>query len=100
MAAHNYGSTAGRLEMFLQRLSTRFGYQGAFRSTPSEMVFALRESRERPQRVEIMATPTPGMDLNKLARVGDLLDELESGTLPLAGASVRLDAIDRPPLPW
>jgi uncharacterized membrane protein YjjP (DUF1212 family) len=99
-AAHNYGSTATRLESFLAGLSKKLGYPGVFRSTPSDIVFALREGPESPQRVEIIAMQAPGVDLDKLARVGDLLNELEAGTLSLADASTRLDAIDLVPPPW
>ena len=88
-AAHNYGSTATRLESFLAGLSKKLGYPGVFRSTPSDIVFALREGPESPQRVEIIAMQAPGVDLDKLARVGDLLNELETGTLSLADAFAR-----------
>ena len=100
LAAHRYGSTAGRLETFLVDLSKKFGYQGVFRSTPSDIVFALRKSPDSPQRVEFIATPAPGVDLDKLARLGDLLQELQAGTLTLADSAVRLDAIDKVPPPW
>ena len=88
-AAHNYGSTATRLESFLAGLSKKLGYPGVFRSTPSDIVFAVREGPESPQRVEIIAMQAPGVDLDKLARVGDLLNELETGTLSLADAFAR-----------
>ncbi len=100
LAAHRYGSTAGRLETFLVGLSKKFGYQGVFRSTPSDIVFAVRKSPDSPQRVEFIATPAPGVDLDKLARLGDLLQELQAGTLTLADSAVRLDAIDKVPPPW
>jgi uncharacterized membrane protein YjjP (DUF1212 family) len=100
LAAHRYGSTAGRLETFLVGLSKKFGYQGVFKSTPSDIVFAVRESPDSPQRVEFIATPAPGVDLDKLARLGDLLQELQAGTLTLADSAARLDAIDKVPPPW
>ena len=100
LAAHRYGSTASRLEIFLVGLSKKFGYQGVIRSTPSEIVFALRESLDLPQRVEVIATPAPSVDLDKLARLGDLLNELDAGTMSLADSSARLDAIDTVPPPW
>ena len=100
LAAHRYGSTAGRLESFLAGISKKFGYEGVFRSTPSDIVFAVRESPDAPQRVEFMATPAPGVDLDKLARLGDLLQDMQAGTLSLADSSARLDAIDKMPPPW
>ncbi len=63
-------------------------------------MFALREGPESPQRIEVIATPAPGVDLDKLARLGDMLNELKAGTLSLADASASLDAIDRAPPPW
>jgi len=88
------------LESFLLSLSKKFGYEGVFRSTPSDIVFALREGPESPQRVEFIATPPPGVDLDKLARLGDLLNELKAGNLSLADSPARLDAIDQVPPPW
>jgi uncharacterized membrane protein YjjP (DUF1212 family) len=100
LAAHRYGSTAGRLESFLQGLSKKFGYEGVFKSTPSDIVFAVRESPDSPQRVEFVSAPPPGVDLDKLARLGELLQDMQAGTLSLADSSARLDAIDQVPAPW
>ena len=100
VSAHKYGATASRLEMFLVGLSKKLGYQAVIRSTPSEIVFALRESLDLPQRVEVIATPAPNLDLDKLARLGDLLNEVDAGTVSLADASARSDAIERIPPPW
>ena len=99
-AAHRYGSTATRLESFLVGLSKGLGYEAVVRSAPSDIVLGLRESPGLPQRVEVLATPSPDIDLDKLARVGDLLNEVETGTVSLAEASARLDAIERMPHPW
>ena len=100
VAAHAYGSTASRLEAFLGYLTRHLGYSGVFRANPSAMLFAMRESPESPQRVEVIATPTPDVELDKLARVGDVLNELKAGTLPVSDVMDRLDAIDRAPPPW
>jgi uncharacterized membrane protein YjjP (DUF1212 family) len=100
VAAHRYGSTATRLESFLVGLAKRFGYQGLFRSTPSEIVFALREGSDLPQRVEVIATPAPDVNLDKLARLGDLLNEYNGGTMSLTEASARIDMIEQVPPPW
>jgi uncharacterized membrane protein YjjP (DUF1212 family) len=100
LMAHRYGSTAGRLEGFLKGLSTKFGYEGAFRSTPSDIVFALRETPGSPQRLELISTPPPSVNLDKLARLGDLLQEVQDGRLSLAESSARLDAIEAVPPTW
>ena len=99
-AAQRYGSTATRLESFLSLLSSRFGYPGVFRSTPSGILFAMRERPESPQRIELVATAEPGVDLDKLARLGDTLSALMADTLTLADAEKQLDVIDRTLPPW
>jgi uncharacterized membrane protein YjjP (DUF1212 family) len=60
----------------------------------------VREHRDLPQRVEFVATAAPGIDLDKLARLGEVLRELQAGDLSLAESSARLDAIARMPSPW
>jgi uncharacterized membrane protein YjjP (DUF1212 family) len=100
VAAHKYGSTSARLESFLSSLSNNMGYQGVFKSTPVEIVFALKENHDSPQRVEIMVTPPPDIDLDKLARLGDVLNEIKAGTLAISDADDRIDAIDQIPPPW
>jgi uncharacterized membrane protein YjjP (DUF1212 family) len=100
LAAHKYGSTSGRLESFLVSLATGFGYQGEFKSTPVEIRFGLRETPDAQERVKVMATPPPDIDLDKLARLGDVLNEIKAGTLAISDANERIDAIDRIPPPW
>jgi uncharacterized membrane protein YjjP (DUF1212 family) len=100
VAAHKYGSTSTRLESFLSTLSNRMGYQGVFKSTPVEIVFGLRETTDSPQRLEVMATPPPTIDLDKLARLGELLNEIKEGSLSIPDAYARIDAIDQVPPPW
>jgi len=100
LAAHKYGSTSGRLESFLTSLAMSFGYQGEFKSTPVEIRFGLRETPDSQERVEVMATPPPDIDLDKLARLGDVLNNIKAGTLSINDADARIDAIDQIPPPW
>jgi uncharacterized membrane protein YjjP (DUF1212 family) len=100
LAAHKYGSTSTRLEYFLLSLSKRMGYQGVFKSTPVEIMFGLRETSDSPQRIEVMATPPPTIDLDKLARLGELLNEIKEGSLSVSDAYDRIDQIDQVPPPW
>lgn len=100
LAAHKYGSTSARLESFLNELSNRFGYNGVFRSNPTEIIFAISQKKKDPQRVEVVATTPPGLDLDKLARLGDVLQEFNLGKLPLSAASKKIDEIDEIQPPW
>jgi len=100
IAAHKYGSTATRLESFLVGLSKSFGYKGVFRSTPSDIVFALWENPDLPQRVEFVATSAPDVNLDKLARLGDILNDYNAGTMSLSEVDARIDTIEQAPPPW
>jgi len=100
VAAHKYGSTATRLETFLTSLAKEFGYQGEFKSTPVEIRFGLQETPDSKERVEVMATAPPAMDLDKLARLGDVLNNIKAGTLSINDADLQIDAIDHLPPPW
>jgi len=100
LAAHKYGSTSGRLEFLLKGFAQDFGYIGKFKSTPIEIKFGLREASEVQKREEVIATPPPSIDLDKLARIGDVLKEIKDGTLSIIEAELRIDAIDQIPPPW
>lgn len=56
-AAHGYGSNATRLEWFLARLTTALGFQGIFRSTPNEIIFAFQAEADQPQRIHAAVHP-------------------------------------------
>ena len=99
-AAHGYGSSAGRLEVFLSRLTTAFGFSGVFRSTPTEMVFAFQEDDDHPQAVHVATLPGTGLDLAKLAQVGELVDAVAAKQVSVSQATARLDEIARTPHPW
>ena len=100
LAAQRYGCTQDRLRAFLIRVTETFGYRGTFASSPSYMLFAFQHAEDRWQRQHIEAIPPQGLDLDKLARVGDLVDALERGETSLADAPARLAAIDETPAPW
>ncbi|TDQ19026.1 uncharacterized membrane protein YjjP (DUF1212 family) [Algoriphagus boseongensis] len=100
LAAHKYGATSGRLEFLLKGLAQDFGYKGNFKSTPVEIRFGLQETTDAPKRAEVLATPPSNIDLDKLARLGDVLNEINAGTLSLNDAAPRIDAIDQIPPPW
>ena len=44
--------------------------------------------------------PSPGLELNRLAKLGELVDELVSGGVSIADGIARLDEIDDVPHPW
>lgn len=99
-AAHNYGSNAARLESYLSRVTQALGYSGVFRSTPTEITFAFQQSPDRAPQMRLVGFPGTGLELNRLAQVGELVDSVVAGQVSVAEASARLDEIAQIPHPW
>ena len=98
--AHSYGPNAIRLESFLSRVTTSLGYYGVFRSSPTEIYFAISRERDSPQRTHLAIMSGTGLDLARLARVGVLVDKVVAGEITLADAMNRLEEINKAPHPW
>jgi uncharacterized membrane protein YjjP (DUF1212 family) len=99
-AVHVYGPSAARLETYLNRVIEVLGYDGVFRSSPSEITFAFSKGGQWWQRTHIASVPVGGYNMAKLAHVGELVENLVSGELTITEASDRLDEIDAMPSPW
>ena len=99
-AVHHYGPSAARLESYLTAVCNALGYDGLFRSTPSEITFAFSQKDQWWQRTHIAVVPVGGYNMSKLATVGNLVEELVANKITLTDASIRLDEIEKMPDPW
>lgn len=97
---HGYGPNAPRLEWYLDRVTKIYGYHGVFRSTPDQISFAFSKDASEWQNIHISAMDGTGTELNRMAAVGDLISELEKGTVSIKEATTRLDEIDKLKHPW
>ena len=97
---HGYGPNAARLEYYLNRITKILGYQGIFRSTPDQIIFSFSKDGSDWQKIHISAMNGTGTELNRLAKVGELINDLGNGKLSITEASTRLDEIDKLPHPW
>jgi len=99
--AHRYGPQARRLESYLSRITTALGYKGMFSSTPTSLSFVfMKKDDELWQKQHLVSMPGTGFDLAKLARVGELVNAVEAGTVSVARATTILDEIDAMPPPY
>lgn len=90
-ALHRYGAPAYRLEAHLQKISQFLGIKANFLLTPTTLTFLLSEGREQ-QDYNHIARVAPGeIDLGALARLDELVDELQEGQRTLAEATERID---------
>lgn len=99
--AHRYGPQALRLESYLSRVTKALGYKGIFSSTPTSISFTfMKKDDELWQKQHLVSMPGTGFDLAKLAKVGELVNEVEAGTVSLERATEILDEIDEMPPPY
>ena len=93
--AHRYGSQAKRLESYLLRVARKLGFSGVFRSTPTEIFFAFTHKDDLWHKTYLVHMSGVGLNLAKLAKVGELVTNLEKGNVTLLEADARLDEIDK-----
>lgn len=96
-ALHEHGTPAHRLEESLARLAGALGLPSAqFLSTPTAMHVSLGEGLA--SRVHLLRATTERVDLDALAELDAIVDELVAGRLDVAAAEPRLAALRaRPP---
>ncbi len=99
-AAHRYGSSGSRIELYLAHLAAALGYQGTFRVTPTEILYAFRKDSDSRQQIELEDVPPSGWNLNRVAALGGLTSKVEAGQVTLAEATRQLDQINKLPDPW
>lgn len=92
-ALHRYGTPAHRLEEALGLVCRRLGLNGQFFSTPTA-IFATFGQRER---TRLMRVEPGEVNLEKLSEVDRDLDLLIDGSLDVAEAIERLEALDEAP---
>ena len=81
LAAHGYGSSAVQVETYLSRLLSVLGYRGVIRTGPTELLFAIDDEGGRWQRLYLAEREGGSLDFDKLARLGELVDDLVAGRI-------------------
>ena len=78
-ALHRYGLPAHRLEDALAALAVRFGFEGGFFATPTAIFITL--ARDGEQRTSLLRLDPGEINLDKLARLDEILKEVIDGAL-------------------
>jgi uncharacterized membrane protein YjjP (DUF1212 family) len=99
-ALHKYGTPAFRLEAHLQNVSKTLGVQASFMVTPTSLTFVLSEGDDNQEYNHVMRVKPGELDLASLARIDELVDEVDSRQRTLAEAIERLDDIHTKPDPY
>jgi len=98
-AAHAYGSPTIRLEAYLHRLTKAFGLEGEFHSTPTNMIFAFRENEGDWQKLNLTSV-SGGLNLTKLPKLDEIVDDIVAGKRSIKEAESRLDDIAKSADPY
>lgn len=98
--ARAYGASAPRVSDYLARLAETFGLRAGSLTWPNHMLFVVEDQQRRHQQVDLERLASTGVALDKLARVGDVVDAVVGGDSTPERAVGELDDIDRAPPPW
>jgi len=94
-AAHAYGSSSIRLEIYLGRLSDVLKIDGHFRVTPNQLIFAFNEEDKIGQTTHLSSVISGSFDMHKLAKLDELASELDTGEISIEEAFNRLKEIQK-----
>jgi uncharacterized membrane protein YjjP (DUF1212 family) len=98
--ARAYGASAPRVGDYLARLAGRFGLRAGSLAWPHHMLFVLQDPTDGSQRVDVERLASPGVALDKLARVGAVVDSVVGRSISTEQAVGQLDDIAHAPPPW
>ncbi len=99
-ALHQFGTPAYRLETHLKNVSESLKLNGSFIIMPTALTFVLSDAGDTQQHNHLIRVEPGGLDLGKLARTDELVEELDSGARTLCQALTRLDEIVAKPNPY
>jgi len=98
--ARSYGASAPRVGDYLARLADKFGLRAGTLSWPHHMLFVVEDPQRRRQQVDVERLTSTGVALDKLARVGAVVDTVIAGDASPEQAVRDLDDIARTAPPW
>jgi len=91
--AHGYGVSSYRLASFLRRTSEALSVSGGFQVTPASINFTFWQDDETTQRSYFLPMAPTTFDMSKLAAIGELVDQVEAGTLSMEDGVRQLQDI-------
>jgi uncharacterized membrane protein YjjP (DUF1212 family) len=98
--ARKYGASAPRVSDYVARLAETFGLRAGSLTWPDHMLFIVEDPQRRHQQVKLERLSSTGVALDKLARVGTVVDAVVGGDSSTEQAVRELDDTDRAPPPW
>jgi len=94
-ALHAAGAPAHRMEDAMTALAPVLGLEGRFFTSPTAIFVSFGAPSE--ERTALLRVEPAGVNLERLTRVDELIDDVQDGRLDVPGARVRLAAIAAAP---
>ena len=96
---HRYGTPSHRLERVMTQIARSLGVEGVFLYTPTALVISITE--DGGECTYLRRVDSGSIDVDKLIRFDETLEELEARTITVAQAARQLECIatDPPPYP-
>ncbi|MEM8735600.1 MAG: threonine/serine exporter family protein [Planctomycetota bacterium] len=95
---HRYGTPAYRIERVMTQISESLGIQGAFLYTPTALIFSLVD--DYGESTYVRRVDSGAIDVDKLIRFDEVLEQVEDGQLDLEAAGRELDQISTAKAPF
>lgn len=95
---HRFGTPSHRFERVMNFLTTSLGLEGVFLYTPTAIVLSLVDGDG--EHTYVRRVETGSVDVDKLIRFDQTLDQLVLGTISIEEARTELDAIAQAPPPF
>jgi uncharacterized membrane protein YjjP (DUF1212 family) len=99
VTALGYGVSSFRLESHLNRVTAALGLRGDFLVTPEKIDSVLWREGDEAQRISIARAPA-GFNMTGLARVEELVLQVESGEVSVEVGTARLEEIEKTAPPF
>ena len=98
--ARTYGASAPRVGDYLARLAEKFGLRAGTLTWPHHMLFVVEDPQHHRQQVDVERLESTGVALDKLARVGAVVDAVVAGDTTTEQGQRDLDDIAGAAPPW
>ncbi len=95
---HRFGTPSHRLERVMAQLADSLGVAGIFLYTPTALIVSITDRRG--ERTYLRRVDSGAVNVDKLIRFDEILEQLEDGRLSVAQADHMLDEAEQAPPPY
>lgn len=97
---HQYGTPSHRLERLVGEMAKHFGLDGSCLYTPTSLLISIKADGEDAESTYLRRVDSGPVDVAKLIRFDETLEEVEAGKCSIEEASKKLDEIANSPPPF